>query len=71
VVGADLPGLLTKAGGQPVGAATFRFERNPEPLYLRLDIQPLGCDSLALLIDVSVERATLDDLRATPTRTAS
>ena len=27
VVGADLPGLLTKAGGQPVGAATFRFER--------------------------------------------
>jgi len=65
VVGADLPRLLTKAGGQPVGAATFRFERNPEPLYLRLDIQPLGCDSLALLIDVSVERATLDDLRAT------
>jgi signal transduction histidine kinase len=65
VIGVDLPALLTKAGGQPVGAATFRFERKPDSLYLRLDFQPLAGAALALLVDVSVERAALDDLRAT------
>ena len=63
----ELTALLTAAGGQtdPIGgAAVFRFDRESGPLYLRLDLQPYDAGSLALLTDVSGERAALEQLRA-------
>ncbi|HEY3889452.1 MAG TPA: ATP-binding protein [Caulobacteraceae bacterium] len=63
-LGGDLIALLTKAGGQAVDETTFRFERETAPLFLRLDIQNHAGASLALLVDVSAERAALEALRA-------
>ena len=63
VLGADLRGLLTRAGGQPAGEATFCFSRAKGPTHLRLDIQPAAGGALALLVDVSAERAMLEAQR--------
>jgi signal transduction histidine kinase/CheY-like chemotaxis protein len=64
VIGADLGGLLTRAGGQAAEEATFRFAQAKGSRHLRLDIQPQAGGALALLVDVSVERAMLEVQRA-------
>jgi signal transduction histidine kinase/CheY-like chemotaxis protein len=63
VLGADLSGLLTRAGGQAAGEATYCFVQANGPRHLRLDIQPSTGGALALLVDVSAERAMLEAQR--------
>ncbi|HZC15486.1 MAG TPA: ATP-binding protein, partial [Caulobacteraceae bacterium] len=63
IVGADLTAVLSRAGAAPNGGRSFRFSRLGGPLYLRLDLKPRPDGALALLIDVSAERAALETLR--------
>src|SRR5580704_10456468 len=63
VLGADLSGLLTRAGGQVAGEATYCFVQANGPRHLRLDVQPWAGGALALLVDVSAERAMLEAQR--------
>ena len=60
LVGANLTEVLTKAGGQAAGPATFRFPHEKGARHFRLDSQPHAGGALALLLDVSAEHAALE-----------
>src|SRR3569623_640091 len=46
------------------GVQTFQFQRQDGPCWLRLDLEPLDGQPLALLVDVSGERTVLDRMKA-------
>jgi signal transduction histidine kinase len=69
---ASLPGqplsncLRAAASDTPTGdgVQTFSFQRPDGPRWLRLDLQPVGEQILATLVDVSGERAVLERMKA-------